>query len=114
MRNEAAGLLWPEGHMLPVFQAPRHLDIYDIRGASRDLQLTVTTMAGILNRPQPRVYLITGEDDLFWLRQTLSSLPQTTASSSGDDVLEALLATYHQHIQGLIVYDPALMDTVNV
>ena len=114
MINEAAGLLWPDGNMLPVFQAPHHLDIYDIRGASRDIQLTVTTMVGILNRPQPRIYLITGDDDLFWLKQVLSSLPQTLASFSGNDALEALLVAHRQDIQGLIVYDPALIDTVNV
>jgi hypothetical protein len=114
MSNEAAGLLWPAENMLPVFQTPCHLDIYDIRGAARDIHLAVTTMAGVLNRPQPRIYLITGDDDLFWLKQALSSLPQTIASSSGDDVLEALLTAYYQDIQGLIVYDPALMDTVNV
>ncbi len=114
MSNEAAGLLWPAGNMLPVFQAPQHLDIYDIRGASLDIQLAATTLAGVLNRPQPRVYLITGDDDLFWLKQVLHSLPQTTAPRRGNDALAAMLTTYRQSIQGLIIYDPALMDTVNV
>jgi hypothetical protein len=114
MSNEAAGLLWPAGNMLPVFRAPQHLDIYDIRSASHDVQLAATTMAGILNRPQPRVYLITGDDDLFWLQQVLHALPQATAPQKGNDVLTAMLTAYRQYIQGLIVYDPALIDTVNV
>lgn len=114
MTNEVAGLLWPAGNMLPVFQAPQHLDIYDIRGVSHDVQLAATTMAGVLNRPQPRVYLITGDDDLFWLKQVLHELPQTVAPQRGNDVLTAMLTTYRQYIQGLIIYDPALIDTVNV
>ena len=114
MSNEAAGLLWPAGNMLPVFQAPQHLDIYDIRGASLAMQLAATTLAGVLNRPQPRVYLITGDDDLFWLKQVLHSLSQTTAPQRGNDALAAMLTTYRQSIQGLIIYDPALIDTVNV
>jgi hypothetical protein len=114
MSDEVTDLVWPAGNMLPIFQTPQHLDIYDIRGASRDIQLAVTTMAGILNRPQPRVYLITGDDDLFWLKQVLHAIPQTPSSFSGNGVLEAMLTAYRQLIQGLIVYDPALIDTVNV
>src|SRR5579875_28544 len=63
MSNEVPGLDWSGERMLPAFQAPQHLDIYDLRGAASDVQLAVTTMAGIINRPQPRVYLITSDDD---------------------------------------------------
>lgn len=114
MSDYTADLLWPASKMLPVFQTPQHLDIYDIRGASRDIQLTVTTMAGVLNRPQPRIYLITGDDDLFWLKQALHTIPQDTPAFSNNDVLGAMLTAYRQPIQGLIVYDPAMIDTVNV
>lgn len=41
----------------PTFQAPDHLDVYDIRNASQDVQLSVMTMTGVINRKQPKVYL---------------------------------------------------------
>lgn len=114
MSDNVADLLWPAGNMLPVFQTPQHLDIYDIRGASHDVQLAITTLTGIVNRPQPRVYLITGDDDIFWLKQALSMIPQDAPALTGNEVLEAMLTAYRQPIQGLIVYDPAVIDTVNV
>ncbi|MBE3561568.1 MAG: hypothetical protein IMW89_20455 [Ktedonobacteraceae bacterium] len=114
MDNEIAGLDWSNDRIIPAFQALQHLDIYDIRGASSDTRLTVTTLAGIINRPQPLVYLITHGDDAFWLRQTLSAVPQTLSPAQGDEVLHTLLTAYRARIRGLIIYDPALIDTVNV
>src|SRR5690349_20799316 len=111
---EVAGLDWSAERLIPAFQAPRHLDVYDIRRASPDVQLAVTTMAGIVNRPQPQVYLLVGDDDVFWLRQVLSSIPQTMSPVANDDTLEAILIAHRSSIQGLIIYDPNLSDTVNV
>ena len=111
---EVTGLDWSAQRLVPAFQAPQHLDVYDIRHASPDVQLAVTTMAGIVNRPQPQVYLLVGDDDVFWLRQVLSSIPQTMSSVANDDTLEAILTAHRSSIQGLIIYDPDLPDTVNV
>lgn len=114
MSSEVAGLDWSDGRMLPAFQTPQHLAMYDIRSASRDVQLTITTMVGLINRPQPRVYLITGDDDLFWLKQALHAISSDSASVSGNDVLETLLITYRSCFQGLVLYDPNLSDTINI
>src|SRR2546423_2786931 len=111
---EVAGLDWSAERLLPAFQAPQHLDVYDIRRAAPDVQLAVATMAGVINHPQPQVYLLVGDDDVFWLRQVFSSIPQTMSPVANDDTLEALLITHRSGIQGLIIYDPALSDTVNV
>jgi hypothetical protein len=111
---EVTGLDWSAQRLVPAFQAPQHLDVYDIRHASPDVQLAVATMAGIINRPQPKVYLFVGDDDVFWLRQVFGSVPQDTAPVANDDTLEALLIAYRSSIQGLIIYDPDLADTVNV
>jgi GxGYxYP putative glycoside hydrolase C-terminal domain/GxGYxYP_N second domain/GxGYxYP third domain/GxGYxYP_N 1st domain len=114
MGSEVAMLDWSDGRIVPAFQASRHLDVYDIRTASRDVQLAATTMAGIVNRPTPRVYLITGEDEAFWLKELFHAVPQDTPPLTGDDALDALLIGYRDTLQGLIIYDPNLIDTVNV
>ena len=100
--------------MLPTFQAPQHLDIYDIRSAPHDVQLSVTTMAGLINRPQPQVYFINTDDDIFWLKEALSSIPHDTPSVPHNAVLDAFLATYRSRVQGMIIYDPNFVDSINI
>ncbi len=114
MSFDVPGLDWSDERMIPAFQAIEHLDVYDFRGASRDEQVTATIIAGIVNRPQPRVYLITGNDDADWLGKALSSLQQTRSPQSGQGALSALLDKYHSLCKGLIIFDPNLMDTINV
>src|SRR5581483_1091676 len=114
MRREIAGLDWSGDRMIPAFQAPGHLAIYDLRGATRDTLLTATTMTGLINRPRPEVYLITSNDDAFWLSQAFGFVPQERASVSGDEALNGLLTTYGDTIQGGIIYDPDLVDTINI
>jgi len=53
------------------FQVPDHLDVYDICDASQDVQLSVTTMTGVINRQQPKVYLLSNDDAAFWLKEVL-------------------------------------------
>lgn len=111
---EVAGLDWSSERILPAFQTPQHLDIYDIRGASREVQLAATTMAGLINRPQSRVYLINNDDDQFWLKQAFGGISQDSALLNNDDAIRALLITYRSSVQGMIIYDPGFVDTVNV
>lgn len=100
--------------MLPAFQAPQHLNIYDIRSASRDEQLSVITFAGLINRPQPRVYLITNNDDAFWLNEVLASIPYDTPSIASNAILDALLTTYRSSVRGMVIYDPNFIDSINI
>jgi hypothetical protein len=112
--KETPGLAWPDNGLVPTFQPPQHLNIYDLRGAARDTQLTATVMAGLVNRPEPEVYLVLGDDDAYWLDQALQAIPQRVVPISGNAALDALLDIYHSSVQGLIIYDPALIDTINV
>ncbi len=114
MSHEVSGLDWSTGRIVPAFQATQHLALYDLRKFPHDVQLTATIMAGIINRPQPQVYLITGDDDIFWLKTCGSSIPQHTPSVTNQNLIEALLTTYSHSFQGLIIYDPKLTDTVNI
>jgi hypothetical protein len=112
--KETPGLVWSNDRLMPTFQPPPHLDIYDLRGAARDAQLTATVIAGLVNRSEPKIYLILGDDDAYWLDQALKSIPQQVAPASGNAALDALLSTYRDSVEGLIIYDPALIDTINV
>src|SRR5581483_11578336 len=114
MSYEVPDLDWSDGRMLPAFQTVQHLDIYDIQAASRDIQLAATTLAGIINRPCPRVFLIGNNEDAYWLQHLFEAVPQDAAHPGGNDALQALLAAYHESITGLIIYDPNLVDTINV
>ena len=114
MSFDVSGLDWSDERMIPAFQSIEHLDVYDFRGASRDEQVAATIIAGIVNRPQPRVYLLTGNDDDAWLKLVFSTLPQTPSPQSGHGALSALLDKYHSFCKGLIIFNPNLIDTINV
>jgi GxGYxYP putative glycoside hydrolase C-terminal domain/GxGYxY sequence motif in domain of unknown function N-terminal len=113
-RTEVANTGWTTGRLLPVLQTPEQLDVYDIRSASYDIQLSVTTMTGLINRQQPRVYLLANEDGAFWLEEVFRHVPHNTSPVGGDDILKLLLDSYRTYTQGLIIYDPNCIDSINV
>jgi len=112
--TEVAGLDWSSQRMIPAFQAPTHLDVYDIFSASPDTQLTITSLVGLINRPKPQVYLVMGGDDEFWRNEVLMHIPQTVSSAKGNAAFAALLQQYGSIAQGMIIYDPNLNDSINV
>ena len=105
---------WAASGLWPTFQPPDHLDVYDIRGASQDTQLAVTTMTGIINRQKPQVYLLSSDDAAFWLQEAFAQIPQDISSATGNAALDALLNSFASTIQGMIIYDPNSMDSVNI
>src|SRR5260370_11729189 len=114
MSFDVSGLDWSGERMIPAFQAVQHLGVYDLRGATSEVELAAVTCVGILNRPQPRVYLIVSGDDDYWLKQLIPALPQNLVPQTGDAALNVLMEKYHRRIQGLIIYDPNLSDTINI
>ncbi len=111
---DIAGINWSAGRLLPAFQTPKHLTIYDVRGASNEVQLSAATMAGLINRPEPMVYQIITDEDAFWLKELLGGIPQENSPTSGDDVLEGMLIPFRSSIQGMIIYDPNFIDSINI
>ncbi len=104
------GMSWPKGQALPTFAAARHLDVTDIREISGDEKLLLATLQGVVNRREPRIYLLHPSDEgaETWLKDGLG-VGYTTHEKPW-----ALLDKYRKEVKGLIVYDPALPDTVNV
>ncbi len=112
--QDIAGINWSAGRLLPAFQPPQQLTIYDLRGASPEVQLSAATMAGLINRPEPRVYQILSAEDAFWLQELLGAIPQETSPTSGDDVLEGMLIPFRSSIQGMLIYDPHCIESINI
>jgi GxGYxYP putative glycoside hydrolase C-terminal domain/GxGYxY sequence motif in domain of unknown function N-terminal len=109
-----AQLDWSEERLLPAFQPPTQLTIYDVHDTTRELQLTLSTVVGLLNRPQPRIYLLWRKNDALWLDEAFASIPQTISPLRNEEILHELFINYPDTIEGLIIYDPALPDSVNV
>ena len=122
MSFDVPELDWSGKRIIPGFQPVQHLDVYDFRGSAHDVQLAAATCAGIVNRPQPRVYQVFSDDGEDWLQQIAVgqgpahalAVPQTRIPSKGNDALVALLDSYQADIKGLLIYDPACMDSINV
>ncbi len=97
------------GSVLPRFPRPVRLDVADITAANGADQALVTTLQGIVNRRQPRIWTLLATDgsDQTWL-DTLR-IPHRTV----DDPL-SLVDRYRNEISGAIVYDIDMPDSVNV
>lgn len=100
--------------LLPVFAAPAHLEIYDIQDAAYDAQLSVTTLAGLINRGQPRVYLLSNSDADSLFNTLLAHVPHEYIKIGTQSTLDTMLRTYRDVVKGMVIYDPAMPDSVNV
>ncbi len=100
--------------LLPVFETPAHLEIYDIQNAAYDVQLSVTTLAGLINRGQPRVYLLSNNDAEGLFNALLAHVSHEYIAAGKGDTLDAMLKRYRDSVRGMVIYDPAMLDSVNV
>src|SRR6266702_1520407 len=105
---------WAASGMWPTFQSPHHLDVYDIRGDSQDTQLSITTMTGVINRQQAQVYLLSSADAAFWFQEVFAQIPHDVSLATGNAALDAMLNRYGSSIQGMIIYDPNSIDSINI
>ena len=111
--SSSPSIAWPDNQALPHFAAPQHLDVADVSALPGDEQLLFNTIEGVVNRTQPRIYLLWGADEgkATWF-DTLHSefgVPVRNLSSPW-----RLLALYRSALAGMIVYDPAVPDSINV
>ena len=114
LRTTLAPASWFHDGLLPLLPRTSELAIYDLRALAPEELLSVSTLLGLVNRGPARVYGIENADDEFWLAQLDDSLPCTRPAVENGDVLAHLLRTYHELVQGLVIYDPALIDSRNV
>ncbi|MDU4696983.1 MAG: GxGYxYP family putative glycoside hydrolase, partial [Paenibacillus sp.] len=104
--NKKSGIVWPKDQELPTFAKPKKLDVAPVYEESGDIKILLTTLQGIVNRKEPRIYVQQNEKDP-WLNDI--RVPYRVH----DDVMD-IVKTYAREIKGVIVYDPAVPDSINV
>jgi hypothetical protein len=98
----------------PTFQpkspAPaRHLLVADVEGLTSDEKVLLSSLQGIVNRKQPRIYLIFGPQDRFWL-DAMQDNGETGAPVPIADPL-SLVSRFRNEIDGAVVPDPQVYVT---
>jgi hypothetical protein len=84
----------------------RHLTTADVRKLSADDRLLLISLQGIVNRTQPRIYLIFDDDDRRWLDE-LQRQGVTDAPIVVDDPF-SLLTLFRSAYRGAVVCDPRI------
>jgi hypothetical protein len=105
-----SGISWPATQELPTFSQPHHLDVADLSGATGDVNLLFSTLEGLINRRETRIYLFEGNPDegkATWLNDI--HVPYTLYQDPWQ-----VLSRYVHEVKGIIIYDPNLIDTVNI
>lgn len=104
------GIHWPQGQAIPTFARPTTiLDTIDVQALTRDEQLTFSALQGLINKSQPRIYLIDSRTDEG--RDTWANTPTVNLASQNLFTRETkyqLLAKYLGELEGVILYDPTI------
>jgi len=107
--SETESFNWPLGQALPNFSPPAdELDAIDVIDMPFDERLAVSCLQGVVNRAQPRIFLVDRDHD--------------SRDSWGDDLglsydfapWKDLVLEYRDELKGLVIFNPALPDTNNV
>lgn len=106
---DKGSISWPEKQALPTFAKPKQLDVADIYDAPGDIKLLLATLQGIVNRAEPRIYLLENQEEgkLTWLNDL--KVPYNLHEDYWD-----IVKKYTKEVKGIIVYDPKVADSVNV
>jgi GxGYxY sequence motif in domain of unknown function N-terminal/GxGYxYP putative glycoside hydrolase C-terminal domain len=115
----STGIAWPDGGSFPIFAQATALDVADVAnvaetdgGGNSDLKTMLTTLEGLVNRTTPRIWLMDSASDSqegpsFWLDQ--SHIPENVVSDP-----MTLVTKYATEIAGIVIYDPNVLDTINL
>ena len=106
---DTTGVVWPAGQALPRFATPAELELLDLRSASPAEVLLATTAQGVVNRVQPRVWLVRDADEGSHTWLDTIALPHSEL-----DGVEALVSRHRREIRGAIIPDPEVAATRNV
>lgn len=104
-----SSITWPKKQMLPSFAKAKHLDVADVSDAPGDIKILLATLQGVVNRTEPRIYLLENKEEgkMTWLNDL--KVPYNVHDDYWD-----LIKKYKNEINGLIVYDPKIQDSINV
>ncbi|WP_053373615.1 GxGYxYP domain-containing protein [Paenibacillus sp. FJAT-27812] len=108
-KPQASTITWPEKQALPSFSKIKQLDVADIYDAPGDIKILMATLQGVVNRAEPRIYLLENKEEgkFTWLNDL------NVTYKVRDDYWQ-IVRTYKKEINGMIIYDPNVPDSVNV
>ena len=112
--NANAQITWPEGQLLPTFPAPAQTqDLFYLRNTTDAEMFLFSSLKGLINRTQPRLFSYEGdahaEGEYAWLNSLKYSYNTNYMNNPW-----GLLTKYKAEISGLIVYDTAQVHTANL
>jgi hypothetical protein len=100
----------PYPSMQPERAKPaEHLYVADVHSLDHDQQLLLASLQGIVNRKQPRIYLVWGDDDRFWLKQMIKHGQTGSPIPVADPI--TLISKFRDEINGAVVPDPNVYDS---
>ena len=103
-----AAITWPASQQFPSFAPVGPLDVIDAPGRPNDALTMLVTLQGVVNRTAPRIYVSDGgAGDRLWLAEL--AVPATHVSDPF-----ALVAKYRDEVAGIVIYDDAQPDTLNL
>ncbi len=106
----AEGISWFKGQALPTFAAPAAtLDAIYVQGLSRDEQITFSSLQGLINKKQPRIYLLnrfTDEGTYTWAET--STVNFTSRNLYDRDKKYDLVRKYAEELSGVVLYDSSI------
>lgn len=104
------GISWPKGQALPIFSAPAEtLDTIFIQALSRDEQITFSSLQGLINKKQPRIYLLNRSSDegtYTWAETSTVNFKSRVLYDR--DTKYDLLKKYAEELTGVVLYDPSI------
>lgn len=105
----SGSISWPAQQQLPRFAKVKQLEVADIYDAPGDVKLLFATLQGLVNRSEPRIYLLENKEEgkFAWLNEL--DVPYKVRDSEW-----SILDKFKQDVKGIIVYDPQLPDSINV
>ncbi|MGQ9596515.1 MAG: GxGYxYP domain-containing protein [Thermoproteota archaeon] len=101
-----------EDRIFPVFKKPGMLKVLDVCQYSWHEQLTVSCAQGLINRVEPRVYLVFDDHvDRLWL--SIYGERYGVKHEEVNDPYE-LISSFRNEILGFVVYDEEMLHSANV
>ncbi len=90
----------------------RHLFVANMKGLPKAQRVLLTSLQGLVNRTKPRIFLIWGKDDVFWLKQ----MQKQGATGTVIRVRNALslVSRFRSSIRGAVVPDPKVYDSPDI
>ena len=105
--NIPEGITWPGGQALPTFATPAAtLDTILVQDLSNDELITVSALQGLVNRKQPRIYLLNGraeEGCETWADTENLELGKRNFYERNNRY--DLLGKYQSEVDGVVLYD---------